>query len=174
MLEPAQTTPSASLQYRVVALEQELWCKGRLDGFAALYGPMVPIALLLTLTPFYADAESHGVTRHYYNLWEMATKNSLGVVGLILIFSVVGLLLVATFRPGIAGVPTGIAILSAIMTLMLLTKVGIRTEAKYSLAGQAAILFSCYGIVVGSIHEYWRHRTLKKVATTLRRVQHSD
>lgn len=172
MPESAQSTPS-SLQNRVVTLEQELWCQGRLDGFAALYGPMVPIALLLTLTPFYADTESGGVTRHYYNLWEMAPKNSLGVVGLILIFAVVGLLLRATFRPGTAGVPTGVAVLSAIMTLMLLTKVGTRADVEYSTAGLAGMLFGCYGILVGSFHEYWRYRTLKQVAIRLSRARHS-
>jgi hypothetical protein len=133
----------------------------RLDGYARLYGPLAVVSAALIFLPLLEDVvivDSSGgtLTWDYGTLWEMA-GNSGGepaALGILLAVALIVMLTVATFRTaGSWPLPTGIAVVAALVALMLLTKPGVGDPPPdLTPAGTAALVVAIYACVLGVAH----------------------
>lgn len=97
-------------------------------GYSRIYGPMAVLAFCLTFTDMFEDVvDSEDFRRTYGSLWELAGDHSgaPAMVGILLMFALVGVLLAATFRAARGpALPIAIAAISAIAIIMIITRPG--------------------------------------------------
>lgn len=125
-----------ALEYRVAQLERA--ADRRLsDLYARFYAPIVIVLATLSFQPVFDDVVDGDQTISYGTLWDMA-RDSAGdpaVLGLLLFGALAVLLVLATVRVPTTGQLGGIAVLSALIVLMLITKPG-TGEPPPELSGQ--------------------------------------
>lgn len=121
-------TPEAQLHQRVRELETAA-ARNRLAGYARLYSGVLPVMIALTFVPYY-EAENST----YATLWQMA-DNEVGQAGIALLAVLAIFLMAGAFRPDLWGVPFGVAIPSAGLAGLLISKVGTGSSSPDHSAG---------------------------------------
>jgi hypothetical protein len=126
-------------------------------GYARLYGPLAVVSAILIFLPLIDDVvvvDSGGgsIRWDYGTLWEMAGNRGgePAALGIILAVVLIVLLTVATFRTACSwALPTSIAVFSALVALMLLTKPGVGDPRPgLTSAGVAALVVAvCAGVL---------------------------
>lgn len=134
----------------------ELEASQRLRAYGMFYAPMLLTSFIFLFTPFYQSTVSEDglVTSTFYTLWEMVGRGiPIGLIAVVFMAILAALLGIGTFRPDTRGVPTGIAIFSAILFLLLAFKVDAGEGAEWSTAGYAGMWLGLCGLALGIVHE---------------------
>lgn len=99
------------------------------DRYARFYPPLAVVLPLLSAFPPFHDVRFHGLVARYGTLYAMAGRNGGGPAqfGLMLLFALVALLVVATFVPNSGNLPIAITCLAALAVVMLVAKPGTGT-----------------------------------------------
>lgn len=125
-LEPTVTT--TDVDQRITNLERELRQRSVWEGYARFYAPLAVVSIALSGLPIFEDTfdASSGFSSTYGTLYDMAATHAgaPAVLALFLIGLLVTQLAFATVKPGNAALPIGIAVTSAVLVVMLLTKPG--------------------------------------------------
>jgi hypothetical protein len=133
---------------QLARLRQELYDAGVATAYARLYGPIAVVALVLAFQPI--------IDEDYGSLWETAARPAGGpaVLGLLLMFVLVGCLGYATLRPvRTVAIPVTISIVAALIVMMLLTKPGTgNPRPGLTYEGEAGLALSLLTIGLGLAH----------------------
>jgi hypothetical protein len=133
---------------QLTQLRKELYDAGVATAYARLYGPIAVVAVLIAFQPILEGT--------YGSLWETAARPAGGpaVLGLFLMFLLVGCLGWATLRPvRTTALPVAIAILAALIALMLITRPGTGSpKASLTYEGNAALAIAVVTIGLAVAH----------------------
>lgn len=129
------------------------------ERYGQVYGPAALLGAAISFTPVFdgrvVPSGNSFIVTDYDSLWVEAGSDAgaTAVVGLFVLFALVAMLVVATFRPPRTVVlPIAIAATSVLPLIMLATKLGASTNTELSVAGGLGLGMACFVLVTGIAH----------------------
>lgn len=129
------------------------------ERYGHVYGPCAVLGAAISFTPVFegrvVPSGSSFIVTDYDSLWVEAGSHAgaTAVVGLLVLFALVAMLLVATFRPPrIVALPIAIAVTAVLPLIMLATKFGASPGTELSVSGGLGLGMACFVLVTGIAH----------------------
>ncbi|MGH3387799.1 MAG: hypothetical protein ACRDOO_02875 [Actinomadura sp.] len=123
--------------------------------YSRFYAPLAIASVIVSFLPLFDDVVTENITSSYGTIWQMASRigGQPAAVGIILMMLLVSMLAVASFRVRGPGLPVGIAVDAALITLMLITRPGTGDPTPgLAEGGVAGLVIALCAVALGIIH----------------------